>query len=63
MRTQANDPVVVNKQMLAAIGQPRLMALYGELFGHYGMTVAQAATTSRDVSWRAVSFTGVSTTV
>jgi len=41
------------KQMLAAIGQPRMMALYQQLFGHYGLTIAQILLTRSDLSSRA----------
>jgi len=37
------------KQMLAAIGQPRLMALYEQLFGLYGVTVGQLLLTRADL--------------
>ncbi len=40
------------KQMLAAIGQPRLMALYEQIFGLYGLVVAQILLTRADLSHR-----------
>ncbi|MCX6068691.1 MAG: glutamate 5-kinase [Chloroflexi bacterium] len=40
------------KQMLAAVGQPRLMAFYEQIFGLYGMTVAQILLTRSDLSHR-----------
>jgi glutamate 5-kinase len=40
------------KQMLAAIGQPRLMGLYEQLFGLYGLMVAQVMLTRNDLSLR-----------
>lgn len=40
------------KQMLAAIGQPRLMALYEQLFGLYEVVVAQVMLTRTDLSLR-----------
>jgi len=40
------------KQMLAAVGQPRLMALYEKLFDLYGIFVAQVLITRADLSNR-----------
>jgi glutamate 5-kinase len=40
------------KQMLAAIGQPRLMALYEQIFGLYGIRVAQILLTRSDLASR-----------
>jgi glutamate 5-kinase len=40
------------KQMLAAIGQPRLMALYEQIFGLYGLLVGQVLLTRADLSDR-----------
>jgi glutamate 5-kinase len=40
------------KQMLSAVGQPRLMALYEQLFGLYQLTVAQVLLTRTDLANR-----------
>lgn len=40
------------KQMLAAVGQSRLMATYEQIFGLYGRTVGQVLLTRRDLSSR-----------
>jgi glutamate 5-kinase len=40
------------KQMLAAVGQPRLMAVYEQIFGLYGLTVAQILLTRMDLASR-----------
>ncbi|MFH0846860.1 MAG: glutamate 5-kinase [Chloroflexota bacterium] len=41
------------KQMLASVGQSRLMSVYEKLFDEHGITVAQALLTKRDLSDRA----------
>jgi glutamate 5-kinase len=40
------------KQMLAAIGQPRLMALYEQVFGLYSLIIAQVLLTRADLADR-----------
>jgi glutamate 5-kinase len=40
------------KQMLAAIGQSRLMSIYDQIFGLYGLTVAQILLTRMDLASR-----------
>jgi glutamate 5-kinase len=40
------------KQMLAAVGQPRLMALYEQIFGLYDLQVAQVLLTRADLADR-----------
>lgn len=43
---------IPKKQMLAAVGQPRLMALYEQLFGLYAVSVAQVLLTRADLADR-----------
>ncbi|WP_394795620.1 glutamate 5-kinase [Armatimonas sp.] len=45
-------PHLAGKQMLAAIGQPRLMQLWAELFGIYERTVGQVLLTRGDLAHR-----------
>jgi glutamate 5-kinase len=40
------------KQILSAIGQPRLMAMYEQIFGLYGLTIAQVLLTRSDLADR-----------
>jgi len=40
------------KQMLAAVGQPRLMALYEQIFGLYDLSIAQVLLTRADLGDR-----------
>jgi glutamate 5-kinase len=43
---------IPKKQMLAAVGQPRLMALYEQFFGIFGVHVAQVLLTRADLTDR-----------
>ena len=45
-------PDVPAKQMLSAVGQPRLMGLYGQFFGIYDIPVAQMLLTREDLQGR-----------
>lgn len=45
-------PDIPAKQMLAAVGQPRLMQAYDTAFGRHGIVVAQALLTRRDLAER-----------
>jgi len=40
---------IPEKQMLAAVGQPRLMNVYQQIFGMYGLPVAQVLLTNEDI--------------
>jgi len=40
------------KQMLSAVGQPRLMDLWGKLFALYGFTISQVLLTRDDLRYR-----------
>lgn len=52
---------VLGKQALAAVGQPRLMAVYEDLFAYYGIHVAQVLLTRRDFQERASYLNAVET--
>lgn len=52
MQKQDNPPQIPAKQMLAAIGQPRLMEIYAQLFRIYGLYVAQVLLTRSDLARR-----------
>lgn len=43
---------IPGKQMLASVGQPRLMAMYEQMFGFYGLMIAQVLLTRIDLSMR-----------
>jgi len=43
---ESENPSLIDRQALAAVGQPRLMALYREIFEELGLEVAQVLLTS-----------------
>jgi len=48
LNTDDNDDLVTSKQALSAIGQPKLMQLYNEVFTDFGLKVAQCLVTHHD---------------
>ena len=52
LREDREGRTVSGRQMLAAVGQSRLMHLYQDRFSRFGITVAQALLTRRDVEDR-----------
>lgn len=52
LQGQESSYQIPAKQMLAAIGQPRLMEIYAQLFRIYGLTVAQVLLTRADLARR-----------
>jgi glutamate 5-kinase len=52
MERPAQRKDIPHKQMLAAVGQGRLMALYQQIFNLYNLTVAQALLTRADLANR-----------
>ena len=52
MEAQSKKKDVPHKQMMAAIGQGRLLALYQRIFEMYDLTVAQALLTRADLANR-----------
>jgi len=45
---KAWDNIVTSKQALSAIGQPKLMQIYSEVFGDFDLKIAQCLMTYRD---------------
>jgi glutamate 5-kinase len=52
MRKNVSNQQIPAKQMLAAIGQPRLMEIYAQVFRIYGISVAQVLLTRSDLVQR-----------
>jgi glutamate 5-kinase len=52
MRNNVSNQQIPAKQMLAAIGQPRLMEIYAQVFRMYGISVAQVLLTRSDLVQR-----------
>ena len=52
MEAQSKKKDVPHKQMMAAVGQGRLLALYQRIFEMYDLTVAQALLTRADLANR-----------
>src|SRR5215467_3943977 len=52
LKVQSAPSLVVQKQAFAAIGQSRLMNLYEQGFGKFGLTAAQVLLTEEDLSSR-----------